>query len=85
MWFTLGPTEAIIVKETCGASVKSVLFSPEPTLGSPLTRKPGNSLARRVDGNIMMDTGGRQRKLSFHTTLLMAVTGTAVSHLEGCG
>lgn len=68
----------------CGAPVKSVLYSPEHTRGAPLTRKPGNSLAHRVDGNIMMDTGGRQRKLGFHTTLLMAVTGTAANHLEGC-
>lgn len=68
----------------CGAPVKSVLYSPEHTWGAPLTRKPGNSLAHRVVGNIMMDTGGRQRKLGFHTTLLMAVTGTAANHLEGC-
>lgn len=68
----------------CGAAVKSVLYSPEHTRGALLTRKPGNSLAHRVDGNIMMDTGGRQRKLGFHTTLLMAVTRMAANHLEGC-
>lgn len=80
----LAHAEAIIAKETCGASVKSVLYSPEHTRGAPLTRKPGNSLAHWVDGNIMMDTGGRQRKLGFHTTLLMAVTGTVANHLGGC-
>lgn len=73
--FTLGPTEAIIAKETCFASVGVVLCSLEHTGGAPLTRKPANSLAHRVDANIMMDAGGRRRKLGFHTALLMEVTG----------
>lgn len=60
--------------------------SSEHTGGAPLIRKPGSGRAHQVDSNIMMNTGGRQRKsvLGFHTISLTAVTGRVVNHLEVC-